>query len=1174
MAGFAEELFSDEQVDESDAALTRLDKIIEKHSKDQDARTSRQYALLRGKEEAFHKWKIALAKSSANKEQLEKLKTQKSSINSQKAAIDKYNEEISRLTRRMASARSDEEVSYYREQLAEQNDLLDTALKAKKILEEQYQKDVIDFEAKLSDQAAKLEIQRHENLRKSNIAADRAEYWTAEKSLVEEKIQIAQEEFEQKRLITQAQADEEIAIETAAINKRIEEAQRSGESVEALELELANKIANIQKNRDEQLDKSAEEHYNNMASMSNELLQNKLALNQAEKTAEVEKFQAIMQESAALGDSIAQTQLDIDEFTKHPTFKGGLKVLQDFSISNLDDMNKLIEKQQETYDAARDALKATEATGRIDKAKENLKALQNDPNASEEDIAAALKELDDARAERDQKVAEANAAAMSLAMSKVSKAITESMNKAMDEAESIIKDYTGSVSSRLQGSDKTFNDILDKVTTTLSINPYIQSKEMLKSVKTLTDSGVAYNLEQRAFLGTISDKIASTFDAFDSNLARLIRLQQADTTAARLGMEAALTKFLNSKYQDSSYLTKGGIGDQVAAKLIDAQATMTRDEGAAFEFTVQKWLGSLSSVGLSDDAAGKIAEGLNYVATGNVQALAGSTELQTLIAMSAAEAGLEYSELLLNGLDSDTTNRLLSSMVSYLKRIAEGADNQVVRSAYGDIFSMSMSDFKAISNLSSSDISDIASTIMDYSSMISEVESQLSLSNLSQRSHMGEMLTNLYDNATFGVATDMMSNPVTYAMHKMLKFMDDNKIDINIPFISAFGSGVDINASVTQLMRMGLGVAQGFSLAGNILSGLSSGGGLSLDGWGASDYTKRGGSMGFSTGGSLGETTSSQQYVASGNSEDMKNSTMNTAADAAEEDKEITNKHSDPGYTIDDMYKAVVEGEEGDGLFRTKDRFIQLSYGDGFLHTRDSRLIFDSQGALLVTDTRVLAALGMLSTALGVTTQEVFENLVNYETSNGTQASMLKAVTEMDKIKLTDRSSQKINRTSYSLDSSSSGNYINSYAEGSSLASKSIMSLVDTIKSSTEDRKEVSAIRIALTEANTAAVVTTRISQLAADTINDKNPIPVTITDMGSLTSLLGDANGSFAKQTYQLLSGADKSKQAHVRIQNEDGKRLQVDTDFDFNYDNGVSIQSYDVLNEQPWHTSNNVKW
>ena len=59
---------------------------------------------------------------------------------------------------------------------------------------------------------------------------------------------------------------------------------------------------------------------------------------------------------------------------------------------------------------------------------------------------------------------------------------------------------------------------------TLAASPFVKYTDMLNKVEELIDKGVAYNVEQRAFLASISDKIANTFDAFDANLLQIIRI--------------------------------------------------------------------------------------------------------------------------------------------------------------------------------------------------------------------------------------------------------------------------------------------------------------------------------------------------------------------------------------------------------------------------------------------------------------------------------------------------------------------------------------------------------------------------------------------------------------------------------------------------------------------------
>ena len=536
---------------------------------------------------------------------------------------------------------------------------------------------------------------------------------------------------------------------------------------------------------------------------------------------------------------------------------------------------------------------------------------------------AKINGLDTSQYERQKQaiLEEQNAAKFQKALVDLGDKLKDSYKQAFQEAETILTQYKGHIDARLQGSSNSYNQVMDKISSNLSLSPFVRSAKVIEKMKDAVDKGISYNVEQRAFLATISDKIANTFDAFDSNLTRLIRLQQADTTAARLGMEASLTKFFNNMFQDTSYLSD--MYDSVSAAIIDANASLSRDQSAEFEYIVQKWLGSLGSLGMSSETISNIATGINYIATGDVTNLANNNQLQTLFAMSAAKAGLEYSDLLLNGLNADNTNALLESMVTYLKEIAENSDNQVVRSAYGDIFNMSLSDMKAISNLSSGDIANISGNSLTYSGMNSELTNQFA--QVVARTSLAESMSNIYNNALFGLAEDMTSNPAIWAMSKMLDFMDSTGVDTNIPFINAAGFGIDLNTSVQKLMRLGVSATQAFGLASTILNGLqgiTSLGGLNLNSWGGTEYTSRGNGTVFSTGSTFGQTSGST-YVATSSSQDMKNSVLSSATDDAEETSKITNKNAKAAHTFDDFYEATI-GESAKSYVKVYD---SLMYG-------------------------------------------------------------------------------------------------------------------------------------------------------------------------------------------------------------------------------------------------------
>lgn len=573
--------------------------------------------------------------------------------------------------------------------------------------------------------------------------------------------------------------------------------------------------------------------------------------------------------------------------------------------------------------------KAKAAQNRADTAQKHLQDLQKEYHEMED---SELFSSDEMEAKRQQLLSARNDANLAQFKANVTQAISEGLSNAVGalangvtnsfhEVESMMTDYKGVIGSRLQGSGKTFTSILDLTVGNTAASPFVKTQEVLKAVKTASDQGIAYNIEQRAFLSTISDKIASTFDAFDSNLSRLIRLQQADTTAARLGMEASLTKFFNEMFQDTSYLTD--LSKSVSAAIIDANSQLDRDNSAAFEYVVQKWLGSLSALGMSSNAVSSIAEGINYLATGNVSALASNNSLQTLFAMSASKAGLNYSDLLLQGMNATNTNKLLESMVRYLKEIADNSDNQVVKGAYGNIFNMSMSDFKSIQNLSSGDISNISNSMLTYSNMMSELNNQFS--QLTARTSVSEMISNISSNAMFGLGKEMYENPGVYAMMKMLDVMDTLGVKINIPAISVMGTGIDLNTDVNSLMRLALGASQSFSLLTTILGSIGAGGGLNLGAWNGTEYTQRG--TGRSSLNTLLGGTSSSTYVATGNAKDMKKSALSTATDDAEESGKITNKNHKTEHDFDEFYTAVV-GSNAKSFLAVREAYLSRAYDE------------------------------------------------------------------------------------------------------------------------------------------------------------------------------------------------------------------------------------------------------
>lgn len=523
--------------------------------------------------------------------------------------------------------------------------------------------------------------------------------------------------------------------------------------------------------------------------------------------------------------------------------------------------------------------------------------------------------------------------------------LTAKINDSLKQIDSNINSmfqYQAQINARLNGTDDDYSGILKTIRSNIGINPLVSQKAMVENVKKLVDSGVTFDLEQRAFLATISDRIVNTFDAFDANLLRVIRLQQADSTAARLGMESALNELLNAQFSDSSYLND--VFDSVAGSIIDASAQLSRDASIEFEYIVQKWLGSLYSLGLSSNTISTIAQGIDYLGTGNVQALSSNESLQSLFAMSATRAGISYSDLLTKGLDASNTNALMKSMVEYLKEIANNSNNNVTAAAYANVFGMNTTDLVAINNLQQTEIDSLYKSTLTASQATTQLQNEMN--QMYSRTHVSQLLETGLDNLMTTASTAIGSNLLSYGTWKILNIVEDLTGGIAIPAVSVFGNMVDLHTTVTQLAKAGIA---GLSLMGSLIGGLSSlstGGAMSLKTWNFDQYTSRGSTInslksGIKTGFSA---SSEMNATGSGSGSDIKSSTLADGASSAEEDAKTTNAsvEKESGIT-ESIYKAIAE-ESGNATVLTelvamhalieKDRVFKAELG-GFNDLKD-----------------------------------------------------------------------------------------------------------------------------------------------------------------------------------------------------------------------------------------------
>ena len=459
----------------------------------------------------------------------------------------------------------------------------------------------------------------------------------------------------------------------------------------------------------------------------------------------------------------------------------------------------------------------------------------------------------------------------------------EGVGKLIDSYASTYSNYAATINARLQNFDdqggKAFKDLSALVTKNLAASPYLKQEEMLKSLNTLVEGGISYNLEQRAFLHSMTDKIVNTFNVLDKTLLSMIRLQQQDTTQARMGMEAYLTKYLNSTYQDTSYLDD--VYDTVTQNLFEASSQLGRNASIELEYVVQKWLGSMYSVGVGSEFLQTVAQGLGYLGSGDINALQSNEALQNLLVMASNRSGVEYAQILTQGLNADTANKLLQGITSYIHEMSNTSGNQIVRAQYADIFGMSLSDMTAMLNITTEEIGNIKNNMLSYNDTIRELESQLA--SVGSRMHISELYDNVIDNFMTGIAANIASNAGQYVTWKVVDFIEDATGGIAIPAVSIMGNMVDLNTTVTGLIKTGMVGVSTLGQIGSILTGLGNGTGLNLAAWGGSESTARGSGFGMITSG-YSSTTSSSSFIGSSSGSDIYSSSVTAAKDKAKEE--------------------------------------------------------------------------------------------------------------------------------------------------------------------------------------------------------------------------------------------------------------------------------------------------
>ena len=142
---------------------------------------------------------------------------------------------------------------------------------------------------------------------------------------------------------------------------------------------------------------------------------------------------------------------------------------------------------------------------------------------------------------------------------------------------------------------------------------------------------------------------------------------------------------------------------------------------------------------MSDSSVQGLAGALGKLAAGQLEGITSGGQ-GTLMIMAANQAGLNITDILNGGLNSDSTNELMNAMVEYLAKIyKEAGDSKVIQQQMASVYGMTASDLKAAVNLAKS-TGVVSRDGLTYSGALGRLNSMAD--SMYSRTSIAEMMAN------------------------------------------------------------------------------------------------------------------------------------------------------------------------------------------------------------------------------------------------------------------------------------------------------------------------------------------------------------------------------------------------------------------------------------------------
>lgn len=405
-------------------------------------------------------------------------------------------------------------------------------------------------------------------------------------------------------------------------------------------------------------------------------------------------------------------------------------------------------------------------------------------------------------------------------ISNITKAIVsliDDFKKAVDGVIDRFMSTQQSMAYNLIGTGKKLQDVKDDLSEALNGRGIVEIEKVYNKIGEYVKDGIVYNAEQRAYLATLVDEVGLHFNVTSSSLLRLINLQRTDLTSSRLAVADSLKEYLNQNYETSQYIKDGF--EKISDSLLEAQSLMSAREGMALEATLQKWMGVLYSLGLSEGTMSGISQALGQLGSGNLSALSGS-KYQNLLIMGASRSGQDYAEMLTSGINSENINSIMRGIVSYMSEIG-ARDSNVVKSAFGDLFGFSISDLKAVANLGNNPLNgELGTNINKFL-----LKADQSIWEVTE-------IANILKNIEWSIGSSIASSDTKYLLYKTIDIVSNfagnllQGTSLNLGLFTTLGFDLGTIAKMVPIITLGI---MGFPAIKQGLSNMGSGGLFSDD---------------------------------------------------------------------------------------------------------------------------------------------------------------------------------------------------------------------------------------------------------------------------------------------------------------------------------------------------------